>query len=175
MAEDERKPRVLLPPGTYRLTAHVALDADLTEEQLVRLFVRLREAGVPVSLPADAAERAPQLDPYSRPVPEPFSPEDARRLEAEEARKARKKAQAAELVLEYERLLGPGPRDLRDAIMSWLTEFDLTIIRDVFEDVARMRFGAPATKFQHVKQTLRRIRLDRDRGVPPVPRGGGER
>jgi hypothetical protein len=172
MGDDEPKRRVLLPPGTYRINAHVALEADLTQEQLRALFQLIREVGAPVTvnLPAASSEEVlmeprraeSELGPLSRPEPTPD----------EDARKARRRAQLQELMLEYERLLGPPPRELGDAIASWLSEFDLVLIRDVFEDVAQMQFGSPGTKYAHVKQELRRVRLDRDRGVPPAPRGG---
>jgi hypothetical protein len=149
---------VLLEPGTYRLTAHVALDADLTEDQLVRLFVRLREAGV--SLPAPAVKPLPE---HPR-----LSPE-------EEAHKARRRAHVQVLVSEYEQLLGPGPETLPDALGGWLDEFELEVIRDAMENVARMRYGSQGTKYAHLKEELRKVRLGRERGVPPVPRGGGER
>lgn len=135
--------RRLLPPGTYRVTANVVIEADLTEAQLRALFQR--------DAPGAASAA---VDPT--PPPDPAEEEYRRELGV----------RARELTAAYESQARDAPETMVHAMGTWLQEFSEEAIRDAIAETARARISSKDRRYVFFKSQLRerRYRKQRERG-----------
>lgn len=139
-AEVERtvgdQPKRLLPPGVYRVSAHIAIEGELTLEQLRQLFVA--EPALAAAVRVESPEPSPDAQ---------FKSELAQR--------------ARHLVQAYQDKLGEGPPDLLPALGSWLKEFEEEVIRRAIADTAEARLPTAKARFAWFKERLRVVRAAR--------------
>lgn len=145
MVDESR--RRLLPPGIYRVTSNIVLEAELSEKQLSELFIRQ-----PAAPPLEAAP------------PEPAPPTE------NEIYKAKVKTIAAELGAVYEAKLGKGPPDLLAALGSWLDEFEPDALEVAIEQTRAARIPSTRERWHFLKEILRLRR--RGRLAAAQSRGG---
>lgn len=130
--------RRTLPPGTYRVTANVVIEADLTEDQLRNLFRRDAPG-------AAAVQVEPEVDP------------------AEEAWRLQLQARARELTAAYESQARDAPRTMSEAMGTWLQEFGETEIREAIAETAKARISSRDARYAFFKNQLRERRFQKMR------------
>lgn len=140
---DEPKRRLIVP-GTYRVTANIVIEGDLTEEQLRSLFI----PGVPVT-----AIR-------TEPEPEPEEETDADAFKRDLQERVRHMMEA------YRERMGEPSDQLMPALGMWVPQFGEEVLRDGFAATAVTAGPAPQQRYEWLRAWLRNKRSALRRGRP---------
>lgn len=144
MSDEPKVQRRLVPQGTYRVTANIVIEGDLTEEQLRSLFI----PGVPVSFAK------------AEPEPEPEEETDADAFKRDLQERVRHMMEA------YRERMGEPSDQLLPALGMWVPQFGEDVLRDGFAATAVTAGPAPQQRYEWLRAWLRNKRSALRRGRP---------